>query len=98
MYIYMHIIPGKWSASWHLVAVVLGSKTTQRGKNTTQNCKSQPKNKGKIRLNGMCYFLVAIVFEFFFLVLYTHKLVNCHFWYVGVPFFLVFRCRNLTLS
>ena len=45
----MYIIPGKKSASWQLVAVVLGLKTMPRGKNdakwpkTTQSVKTRRK-------------------------------------------------------
>ena len=60
----MFIIPGKKSVSWQPVAVVEDSKTTQRGKKTTLDCKNQSKIKGKFRLNGICKFLVAVVIEF----------------------------------
>ena len=61
----MYIIHGEKSASWQLVAVVVGLKTMQSGKKTTQNCKNQPKIKRKIRLIEKDNFLVAVVFEFF---------------------------------
>ena len=53
---------GKKSASWQLVAVLQGRKTTQKRRRTTQ---SQHKIKGKNRLNGECNFLVAVVIETF---------------------------------
>ena len=43
--------------SWQLVAIVKWPKTTQSGV-------SQPKIKGKIRLNGKYNFLLAVVYDF----------------------------------
>ena len=40
IYIYIYILPGKDSASWQLVAVVMGLKTMQRGKNDVKLPKS----------------------------------------------------------
>ena len=41
---YMYIIHGEKSASWQLVAVVVGLKTMQSGKKTTQHWQNQWKN------------------------------------------------------
>ena len=46
-----HIIPGKKSASCHLVAVVIGLKTMQSGKERHVKL-SKPKIEGNIRGNG----------------------------------------------
>ena len=60
----MHIIPGKESASWQLVAVVMGLKTMQSGKNDVKLSKST-QNQRKIRLISKENFMVAVVFEIF---------------------------------
>ena len=49
---YVCIIPGKKSATWQLVTVVLGPKTMQNGQKRRKIAKSNHKTKGKIRLNG----------------------------------------------
>ena len=44
---YVHIIPGKKSASWQLVSVVIGLKTMQSGKKERKIAKINPKSKEK---------------------------------------------------
>ena len=57
----MLIIPEKKSASWQLVAVVMGQKTMQSGKKRRKIAKINP----KISLISKDIFLVAVVFELF---------------------------------
>ena len=64
---YMYIIAGKKSASWQLVAVVMGLKTMESGKKLNKIAKinRNSKIKGKICLISKKKFLVVIVFEIF---------------------------------
>ena len=62
---FMYIIPGKKSASWQLVAVVLGAKNDAKWQKPTWNFQNQAKIKGNIRLISKNSFLVAVVFEIF---------------------------------
>ena len=61
----MYIIPGKKSASWQLVAVLMGQKTMQSGKKRRKIAKINPKSKEKFALSARIFFLVAVVFEIF---------------------------------
>ena len=62
---HMAVTPGIKSASWQLVAVVVGAKNDAKRQNTTQNWQNQPKIKGKDRIISKDSFLVAVILEIF---------------------------------
>ena len=72
IFVHMYIIPGKKSASWQLVAVVLGAKNDAKWQKPTWNFQNQAKIKGNIRLISKNSFLVAVVFKIYFQVWCTY--------------------------
>ena len=61
----MYIIHGEKSASWQLVAVVVGLKTMQSGKKRRQIAKINPKSKKKFALSARIFFWFPSFLKFF---------------------------------
>ena len=56
IYTYMNIIPGKKSASWQLVAIVMGLKTMQSGEKRRKTALFNPKSKEKFVFSSRIIF------------------------------------------
>ena len=61
IYTYMNIIPGKKSASWQLVAIVMGPNTMQGGK----IAKINPNSKENVALTARLIFWLPSLLKFF---------------------------------